>query len=114
MTNLTLGLTVIGVLLFIFGLNGVIVSFSNYSTSAGLENTFPSPTAYFWAGIGSILIVISSITITPIYEKFFKKNKFLMNIYMRSVIFILLLLIGYSIIFLTMQFQTTPALYPVQ
>lgn len=100
MTNTKLILSVIGILVFLYGANLFAVAITGYTQVVGKENIVPTPTSYLVSAIGALLIVVSGVFISPLYEIIFKKNKTLLSNNIRLAIIFMCLLIGIMSIFL--------------
>lgn len=114
MTNAKWMFAVIGILVFLYGLNLEYFSLTNYERVVNLSNGYNPPGDYLLAAVGSLLLMIAGVFISPLYDIIFKNNKFLTSQGARLFIIFLLLLFGFFFTYFPLQEVSVPAIYPVR
>ncbi|MBI2005321.1 hypothetical protein HY494_01430 [Candidatus Woesearchaeota archaeon] len=101
MNNKNIVVSIIGLFVFLIGLNFIFLSFSSLAFSLSHENAIPTAVESILAIIGGFLITMSGVVISPLYESKFKKNKTLSGNGTRISIIIILLIVGIILLWLS-------------
>lgn len=110
MINSKIIISIIGIALFLFGLNYAYLSFVTYESLQNQNSPFSIPGSYLLSAFGGLLLMLAGIIISPIYEHIFKKSSFWITPTIRYGIFFLLLIIGFALMVLLPKEISVPAI----